>query len=183
MLLNNSLFQWRLIKNASYMGHLIEDLLRLSRVTQLGIVKKVTDIKEIFNKCISETQATNYKFIINDLPLIPADPSLIEIAIRNLVNNAIKFSRTVENPTIEINAEENDNEVIYSIKDNGVGFNMEYYDKIFIAFQRLHSTDKFEGTGIGLSIVQRIIKKHGGNVWAEGKENEGATFYFSLPKK
>lgn len=171
------------IKNASYMGHLIEDLLRLSRVTQQGIVKKITDIKEIFNKCISETQATNYKFIINDLPLIPADPSLIEIAIRNLVNNAIKFSRTVENPTIEINGEENDNEVIYSIKDNGVGFNMEYYDKIFIAFQRLHSTDKFEGTGIGLSIVQRIIKKHGGNVWAEGKENEGATFYFSLPKK
>ncbi|MCX7875380.1 MAG: ATP-binding protein, partial [Melioribacteraceae bacterium] len=172
-----------IVKNAKYMGRLIDDLLRLSRVTQHEIIKSQINMKELFNKCLNEADISKYNIIIGDLPPVAGDKSLIEIAINNLINNAIKFSNTQENPTIEISATENENEVIYSIKDNGVGFNMDYADKMFVAFQRLHSSDKFEGTGIGLSIVQRIINKHGGKIWAEGKENEGATFYFSLPKK
>jgi light-regulated signal transduction histidine kinase (bacteriophytochrome) len=99
----------------------------------------------------------------------------------NLISNAIKFSKHKSKPSIEIGSYQKDNLVIYYVKDNGAGFDMQYYDKLFGVFQRLHSQEEFEGTGIGLAIVQKIVHRHNGTVWAESKLNEGACFYFSLP--
>ena len=110
-----------------------------------------------------------------------ADYSLIKQVMINLLSNAIKFSSKQSKPKIEISSSINEKEIIFSIKDNGVGFDMKYVKKLFGVFQRLHSTDEFEGTGVGLATVHRIITKHGGSVWAESFLNEGATFYFSLP--
>jgi light-regulated signal transduction histidine kinase (bacteriophytochrome) len=113
---------------------------------------------------------------------VKADPSLMLQVMTNLVSNAIKYSSKRDNPIIEIKSKRGNKEIIYWISDNGAGFNMEYAHKLFGVFQRLHSADEFPGTGVGLAIVQRIIQKQNGKVWAEGKEGLGATFYFSLPE-
>jgi len=112
---------------------------------------------------------------------VKSDPILMKQVLINLLNNAIKYSSKKEQPIVEVNSVLNGDEVVFSIKDNGVGFDMRYVDKLFGVFQRLHTSDEFEGNGVGLAIVQRIIHKHGGRVWAEGVLNEGATFYFTLP--
>ncbi len=108
---------------------------------------------------------------------------MISRVLTNLIFNAVKYSAKKEHPVIRIKSEEGQGEVVYSICDNGVGFNMKFADKLFGVFQRLHSSEDFAGTGVGLAIVQRIIHKHGGRVWAIGEENHGATFYFSLPQQ
>lgn len=117
---------------------------------------------------------------IDKLEDVQADYSLMHQVMFNLVSNAVKYSSKKENPVIEITSEKKDKEVIYTIKDNGAGFNMKYSDKLFGVFQRLHSQDEFEGIGVGLALVHRIISKHHGKIWAESKVNEGATFHFSL---
>lgn len=119
---------------------------------------------------------------VNELPVSCADQSLIYQVWVNLLSNAIKYSEKKENPEIEVGAVDSEDVTTFYVKDNGAGFDMKYIDKLFGVFQRLHSANEFEGTGIGLAIVQRIILKHGGKIWAEGKVNEGATFYFTLPK-
>lgn len=172
----------RILESTNYMGRLIDDLLRLSRITQKELVKSQVNMKQLFESCFAEQNTPNVKFILNDLPDIPGDKPLLQIAINNILSNAIKFTQKKEQPKIEVSAQEDENSVTYIVQDNGVGFNMEYAEKLFIVFQRLHSSKEYQGTGIGLSIAQRIISKHGGKIWAEGKENEGATFYFSLPK-
>ena len=122
-----------------------------------------------------------------NIKIAPLDNSLGDLVLlkqvwMNLISNAIKFSAKKTNPEIEIGSKISDKEVIYWVKDNGAGFNIQYANKLFQAFQRLHQQTEFEGTGLGLSIVKRIITGHGGRVWAESIEGEGATFYFSLPK-
>jgi light-regulated signal transduction histidine kinase (bacteriophytochrome) len=124
---------------------------------------------------------TKSKFVIDKMPDAYADNTLIKQVWINLINNAVKFSGKRSNPTITIKGFKKGSELIYSIMDNGVGFNPAYMDKLFGAFNRLHSRTDFEGTGIGLSVVRRIIHRHGGRVWAESEPDKGATFWFSLP--
>ena len=116
------------------------------------------------------------------LPPAKADYSLMNQVVMNLISNGIKYSSKKEKPVVEISSEEKDSETIFTVKDNGAGFNMQYADKLFGVFQRLHSQEEFQGTGVGLAIVQRIVSRHGGKVWADAKPDEGASFYFSIPK-
>jgi light-regulated signal transduction histidine kinase (bacteriophytochrome) len=113
---------------------------------------------------------------------VVGDPAFLQIALRNLLSNAVKYTRTRESAKIEIAVATTDDEHIVSVKDNGVGFNMKYVNKLFGVFQRLHRAEEFDGTGIGLANVRRIIERHDGRTWAEGREGEGAAFHFSLPK-
>lgn len=124
-----------------------------------------------------------YTFSVDKLPDCMADRALIRQVWMNLISNAVKYSSKRESPNISIQSRVQDDEIIYIIKDNGAGFDMKYVDKLFGVFQRLHTSDDFEGTGVGLAIVQRVITKHGGRVWVEAEPDVGATFYFSLPNE
>ena len=125
-------------------------------------------------------QRINTKLSLSELDSVKADPMLIKQVWLNLLSNAVKYSSRVAHPVIQVSSSRQANEIIYAVKDNGSGFDMKYYDKLFGVFQRLH-TDEFPGTGVGLAIVQRIVSRHGGRVWAESILDQGATFYFSLP--
>jgi light-regulated signal transduction histidine kinase (bacteriophytochrome) len=137
----------------------------------------------MYSEAVSNDIKDTLNFSIENLPEIFADPTYIKQVWINLISNAVKFSAFKELPLIKIGGYVENGYHVYWIKDNGVGFNQEYAHKLFGVFQRLHRSDEFEGTGVGLAIVQRIIHRHGGKVWAEGKENDGATFYFSLPSE
>jgi light-regulated signal transduction histidine kinase (bacteriophytochrome) len=136
----------------------------------------------MYYETATHKQIEEFEIEINKMPVVNADSSLIKQVWINLISNALKYSRKSEKKKIEIGAEELDSKIVFWIKDYGVGFNEKYLSKLFGVFQRLHSEKEFEGTGVGLAIVQRIIHRHGGNVWANGEINKGATFYFSLPK-
>jgi PAS domain S-box-containing protein len=173
--------------NVKKMGQLIDDLLSFSRLGRKTVNVAEVDMKSVFQTICGE-QASFYRekqveFIIADMPNAFADISLIKHVVSNLVSNALKFSSKKERPRIEIAGYVSNNTVVYYVKDNGAGFNMKYASKLFGVFQRLHSEEEFNGTGVGLAIVQRIIHKHNGIVWAEGKIGEGAKFFFSLPLK
>jgi two-component system sensor kinase len=172
--------------NIQKMGTLIDDLLVLSRVGRKEIEHSKIDMHKLAKTVFDEIKATvpERELQLNIEPLLPAygDAGLVHQVFFNLLSNAIKFTRTREDAVIEVGAYVEGPENIYYVKDNGIGFDIQYADKLFGAFQRLHSDKQFEGTGIGLAIVQRIIQRHGGRVWAEGKVNEGAKFYFTLPK-
>jgi len=168
------------------MDKLITDLLSLSRVTRTQLTLSEVDMKgmawSMYHEVLGNDDESKINININPLPKVYADTTLIRLVWQNLIGNAIKYSKPKDRIIIEIGGESANNENIYWVKDNGVGFNPEYKHKIFETFQRLHRADEFEGTGIGLSVVNRIISRHGGRVWAEGVEGEGATFWFSLPK-
>lgn len=174
-------------ENTKKMGQLIDDILLLSRAGRQEMNIGQLDIgalaKNVYNEFGQETESRNINFIVEDLPNVEADRALMTQVLTNLIGNAIKFTKQTENPRIEVGFTEDDSNYIYHVKDNGAGFNMKYYDKLFGLFQRLHSQEEFEGTGVGLSIVQRIISRHNGRVWGEGEVGKGATIYFSLPKK
>lgn len=174
------------INNAQKMNVLIDSLLQFSRMERKELGKKLVPMKQIAEEVFSNVreQEGNHpiEFTIEDLPDIEADEMLIKQVWTNYISNAIKYSQYSSVSKIHIDYKENKDNVEYFIKDNGVGFDMQYSSKLFGVFQRLHTHDQFAGIGIGLSIVQRIVLKHGGKVWAEAKPNEGATFYFSLPK-
>lgn len=176
-----------IISNAKMMGQLIDDLLSFSRMGKKDLVRAKIDMQELTETVVRELlqhepAPDKYQINVGPLPPISADQVMIKQALINLVGNAIKYSSKKEEPVIEIGAREEQKKTIYYIKDNGAGFDMAYSGKLFGVFQRLHSQEEFEGTGVGLALAKRIIEKHKGEIWAEGKENAGATFYFSLPK-
>jgi signal transduction histidine kinase len=174
-----------IVDNTVRMDNLIKGLIELSKMDQ-GILKNdQIDMNQTVQVCIQENVPKNDRekvtFTIGNLSDIQGDPTLIKQVWVNLIENAVKYSKNKEKPTITIQSGHHEGQIVYSVKDNGVGFNPEYQRKLFQMFQRLHNSNDFEGTGIGLAIVQRIIHRHGGKVWAEGIEGEGATLYFSLP--
>jgi PAS domain S-box-containing protein len=171
--------------NAQKMGELIDDLLALSRVGRKEIDLSEIDMDKLAKTVFDEIKATvperEIQFDIKPLPSTNCDEGLLRQVFFNLLFNAIKFTKFKEKAIIEVGGYAEGAENVYYVKDNGVGFDMQYNDKLFRAFQRLHSDKEFEGTGIGLATVQRVINRHGGKTWAEGKVNEEATFYFTLP--
>jgi len=171
---------------ARQMGVLIDDLLSFSRLSRARVsrqkVSLVKLIQEAMRHLKRESEGRNIQWIIHNLPDVLADPGLLRQALENLIANALKYTRTRERARIEIGSTDKGTESIIFIRDNGVGFDMRHADKLFGVFQRLHRANEFEGTGVGLALVRRIIHRHGGRTWAEGAVNSGATFYFSLPK-
>ena len=171
--------------NTRRMGQLIDDLLAFSRLGRFELNKSWIDmntlVHSVFNEITGNQSNERIVFNVGKLSLSFGDPNLIRQVWVNLLSNAIKYSAKKENSIINVISTTEDGMSVFSVSDNGAGFDMEYYNKLFGVFQRLHSPNDFEGTGVGLASVQRIVKRHGGEVWAEGKEGEGATFYFSLP--
>lgn len=174
-----------IVNNCRHMGQLIDDLLNFSRLGRLSPKSQEVDMEKLVRGVIEEqvTQIPDHRIEFRIGALEPAicDGGLIRVVYSNLISNAIKYSRKKERPLIEIGSERNHSETTYFVKDNGSGFDMKYADKLFNVFQRLHKTSEFEGTGVGLAIVQRIVNKHGGRIWAEAEVGKGASFYFSIP--
>jgi PAS domain S-box-containing protein len=175
----------RVRQNAEQMAELIDDMLRLSRITRADLHITRIDLTnmalEILETLRSSESKRRVEIVVAPGLMLHADERLLRVAVENLLGNAWKFTSKQKKARIEVGLEFQDNEPVFYIKDNGVGFNMDYADKLFGPFQRLHTVEDFPGTGIGLAIVQRIIHRHGGKIWAQSKPGEGATFLFTLP--
>lgn len=179
-------FANKVVNSTNSMGRLIDDLLVFFKTSKGELKRFNIPMQPIVDTIIEYAAAENkghrdIEFIVEELPEGDADPSLIKQVWENFISNAVKYTGQKEKAIIKIGSQPNDKEVIYYVNDNGTGFNMKYAHKLFNVFQRLHSADEFEGTGIGLATAQRIISRHGGRVWAEAEPGKGATFYFSLP--
>jgi light-regulated signal transduction histidine kinase (bacteriophytochrome) len=166
---------------------LIDDLLAFSRIGQSEMQKTEVNLDELVRETLGDfqtkTNERNIVWTIHAVPAVRADRALLRLVLVNLISNAVKFTMARTEAKIEIGCAPNRNgETVIFIRDNGVGFDPKYTEKLFGVFQRLHSQDEFEGTGIGLANVDRIISRHGGRAWAEGVLDGGATFYFSIPK-
>jgi signal transduction histidine kinase len=166
------------------MGQLIDDLLAFSRVGRKEIAKSDVDMAALASLAFEAqcAEGDDVSFAVGELPHVDVDLPLMRQVWTNLISNSLKFTRPKAKRVIAVAGRTEPGRVVYSVKDNGVGFDMAYTDKLFGVFQRLHSSAEFEGTGVGLALVQRIVHRHGGEVWAEGKVGEGATFSFSLPR-
>lgn len=171
---------------ADRMNQLIDDLLRLSRAGRAELHRAPVPLQDVVrqaqNDLAPEAMGRKLKWRIHPLPTVQADPTLLRQVFVVLLSNALKFTRTREPAEIEIGAREEPERWVISVRDNGVGFDQKFVGRLFGIFQRLHSEREFEGTGSGLALVRKIISRHGGETWAESRLNEGATFYFSLPK-
>lgn len=171
--------------NTNRMGQLIDDILQFSRTGRLALAFTEIDMERLAHEVVEELKPMfvggELQFEIDAIPSCTGDRAMMRQVFMNLLSNALKFTRHNASSIVHVGASIKENEITYYVKDNGVGFDMKYSDKLFGVFQRLHSMEEFEGTGIGLAIVKRIITRHGGRVWAEGKVNEGATIYFALP--
>ena len=172
-------------RNARQMGQLIDDLLSFSRLGRQPLKAERVDVAALTRKVLSSLlpdhdEAPRVETAIGELPPCQADPALLRQVLTNLLSNALKFSRVREAPHIEVGAIQQADETLYYVRDNGVGFDMAYADKLFGVFERLHLVDEYEGTGVGLAVAKRIIDRHGGRIWAEAALDEGATFYFTL---
>jgi light-regulated signal transduction histidine kinase (bacteriophytochrome) len=172
--------------NSRSMSELIDGLLTFSHLGRQHLDQIDINMEELAHSVFQEVQAANkersVRLEVHKLPPAFGDRNMIRQVFYNLISNAFKFTRPKPAPSIEIGFQESGNQNTYFVRDNGVGFDMQYSPKLFGVFQRLHSVDDFEGAGVGLALVQRIILRHGGRVWGEGKVNEGATFFFSLSK-
>jgi PAS domain S-box-containing protein len=174
----------RILAGTQKMGLLVDELLNLAKVGRHAVNRRPTDLNAIVEEVVAilgpDIQGREMQWVIADLPLIQCDPVLVKQIFQNLLANALKFTRGRTPSIIEISHNTEDGQTVFKVRDNGTGFNMEYVNKLFGVFQRLHRPEDFEGTGIGLATVQRIVQKHGGRVWAEGEVDKGATFYFTL---
>lgn len=171
--------------SARRMGRLIDDLLAFSRLGRKELEKSAVDMAAMTRTLVEELQRLEPDRAVTvnvaDLAATVGDGSMIRQVLTNLISNAWKFTRGRSDAAIEIGCAAQANETIYFVKDNGAGFDMTYADKLFGVFQRFHRAEDFEGTGVGLAIVQRIVQRHGGRVWAEAAVDRGAAFYFALP--
>ena len=174
----------RIRRGTQTMGRLVDDLLNLSRVGRAELGWRSVSLKTLVDEVIVELRGEmagrDIEWQIGSLPTLECDPGLMKQVFTNLLSNAIKYTRPRPKATIEVNGMMKDGQSVIYVRDNGVGFNMKYVNKLFGVFERLHRADQFEGTGIGLAIVRRIMQKHGGTVWAESEEDKGATFYLTL---
>ena len=169
--------------NARRMGQLIDDLLTFSQIGRTTMTRQTVDLTAIARAAADDAMASaghQIDFIVQPLPPCYGEPALLQQVFANLISNAVKFTARATRPAITIGAK-TEGETVYFVRDNGVGFDDRFAEKLFGVFQRLHRADDFEGTGVGLAIVHRVISRHGGRVWAESKQNAGATFYFTLP--
>jgi PAS domain S-box-containing protein len=176
-----------ILESAQRMGNLIDDLLAFSRIGRAETHKTMVSLEQLVKEALTEvgqdTEGRNIVWRVGDLPACYGDRSMLRLALVNLISNATKFTRTRSQAEIEIGCmNQQQDQVVVFVRDNGVGFDMKYISKLFGVFQRLHPLEAFEGTGIGLATVQRIVHRHGGKAWAEGLVDKGATFYFSLSK-
>ena len=173
--------------NAEKMGRLIDDLLAFSRLGSQAVAKLNLNMEELTGEAWEELVTIHpdreMTLKIEKMPLAWGDRALIRQVYSNLLGNAVKFTRAEGRPLIAVGSCIQDGEAAYYVRDNGIGFDMKWYDKLFGVFQRLHGDEEYKGTGIGLALIQRIINRHGGRVWAEGEVDKGATFYFTLPSR
>jgi signal transduction histidine kinase len=171
--------------NANQMGALIDGLLAFSRLGRQGMVRRPVDVRRLVNEVVAELgpdlEGRTVEFVIGDLPPCDADPVLLRQVYANLVGNAVKFTRDRESARIEIGSSEHEGVRTWFVGDNGVGFEMAFADKLFETFQRLHRSDEYEGTGIGLALVRLIVQRHGGEISFQAEEGSGAKFFFTLP--
>ena len=174
----------RIEQVALRMGLLVDELLNLTHVGRQSLAVQVTGlgsiVKDVQSLLEPEAEGRKVEWKIGDLPFVECDPTLVRLVFQNLIGNALKYSRPRSPAVIEIGQMEKDGQLVIFVRDNGVGFSMKYADKLFGVFQRLHRPEDFEGTGVGLATVQRIVQKHGGRVWTEAELDKGATFYFTL---
>jgi light-regulated signal transduction histidine kinase (bacteriophytochrome) len=174
----------RIQSGTQKMGQLVDELLGLARVGRHAINRQPTHLNAMVEEVIAmlqpEIEGRPVEWVFADLPVVECDPVLVKQVFQNLLTNALKFTRSRTPAVIEISHLDSDGQSVFTVRDNGIGFNMKYVDKLFGVFQRLHRAEDFEGTGIGLATVQRIVQKHGGRVWAEGQLDKGAVFHFTL---
>jgi len=174
----------RILQATRRMGQLVDDLLNLSRVGRKEVSLQVTGLNSLVEEVLvslqPEMEGRQIEWKIGKLPFVEADPSLLKQVFANLLSNAVKYTRPRAEAVIEVGTVRQDGETVVFVRDNGVGFSMKYADKLFGVFQRLHRQEDFEGTGVGLATVQRIIHKHGGRIWVEAELDKGACFYFTL---
>jgi len=177
----------RINEGTKKMGQLIDDLLSFSRITRGEIKYKNINVQNIVNDLVKAYRDVeldrDIEFIVNPLGEVEADEEMLKVIFSNLLQNAIKFTIDRKKALIEIGSEQKEDHIQFYVKDNGIGFEMKYKDKLFEAFQKLQTDERFAGTGLGLSTVKRILTKHSGNIWAEGEIDKGAEFYFTLPYK
>jgi light-regulated signal transduction histidine kinase (bacteriophytochrome) len=171
-------------KNVQEMGKLIDGLLAFSKLGQQPLDKRLLDVEALVREVVAglaeDRDGDVSAITIGTLPKANADQMLLRQVFANLLSNAIKFTRDTEQPRIEVVSEQDNGSAVYVVRDNGVGFDMRYADKLFAVFQRLHRVEDYGGTGIGLALVARIVSRHDGRIWAEAKPDEGAAFYFTL---
>jgi light-regulated signal transduction histidine kinase (bacteriophytochrome) len=176
----------RVRKAVQRMGHLIDDLLQLARVSRAEMHPASVDLTQLAPEIVAELRETapTRKVEVSIAPGLSArgDPRLLQVVLANLIGNAWKYTGKTDNPRIELGAVRQNGEIVYYVRDNGVGFDVKYAGKLFGAFQRMHSEREFPGTGVGLATVARIIHRHGGRVWAESEPGKGATFFFTVAR-
>jgi light-regulated signal transduction histidine kinase (bacteriophytochrome) len=177
-------YQERILENAGKMGQLIDDLLAFSRLGRQPLNKSTVDLSvlaaEVLEDLRKETEGREVAISVGELPPGEADPLLLRQVLVNLLSNALKYTRKTPSARVEVGWTEEEGHAVYWVRDNGVGFNMKYSNKLFGVFQRLHRAEDFEGTGVGLALAQRIVHRHGGKIWASAEPDKGATFYFTL---